>query len=318
MRKTSRTTNRQGRSQRRRLICIDLGVNVLQMNIALQIRNIERSTRGLICTEEEFRVFLTRAVGDSRHIKSCTGSISFNTLLQVNDLIGRKLFISHRNGDISLCRNIQSLIDLGLLLFSSTRSEVSRQQSRRSLKSTLCEGYNIGFRADISSRTQRQRAAVRQNNEASLSCTGSSDLSIDRCGSSSTINRQRAGVCGQRAVNRDGTILHIDLVCASGILSKGDVLQRNLGTSTVDREVTRAVLGKNGITRHNNSTRVADRNRTALVKVENTDRRAGLSPGNCQPGSTGIALHRHGISLHRTGNGQSSISCRTNQDTTSR
>ena len=169
MRKTSRT-NRQGRSQRRRLICIDLGVNVLQMNIALQIRNIERSTRGLICTEEEFRVFLTRAVGDSRHIKSCTGSISFNTLLQVNDLIGRKLFISHRNGDIILrrSRNIQSLIDLGLLLFSSTRSEVSRQQSRRSLKSTLCEGYNIGFRADISSRTQRQRA-VRQNNEASLS-----------------------------------------------------------------------------------------------------------------------------------------------------
>ena len=217
------------------------------MNIALQIRNIERSTRGLICTEEEFRVFLTRAVGDSRHIKGRTGSISFNTLLQVNDLIGRKLFISHRNGDISLCRNIQSLIDLGLLLFSSTRSEVSRQQSRRSLKSTLCEGYNIGFRADISSRTQRQRAAVRQNNEASLSCTGSSDLSIDRCGSSSTINRQRAGVCGQRAVNRDGTILHIDLVCASGILSKGDVLQRNLGTSTVDREVTHAVLGKNGI-----------------------------------------------------------------------
>ena len=142
-------TDRQVRNQSCLLIFIDLGVNILQMNIALQIRNIERSTRGLICTEEEFRVFLTRAVGDSRHIKSCTGSISFNTLLQVNDLIRRKLFISHRNGDISLRRNLQSLIDLGLLLFSSTRSEVSRQQSRRSLKSTLCEGYNIGFRADF-------------------------------------------------------------------------------------------------------------------------------------------------------------------------
>ena len=81
-------TDRQVRNQSCLLIFIDLGVNILQMNIALQIRNIERSTRGLICTEEEFRVFLTRAVGDSRHIKSCTGSISFNTLLQVNDLIG--------------------------------------------------------------------------------------------------------------------------------------------------------------------------------------------------------------------------------------
>ena len=112
MRKTSRTTNRQGRSQRRRLICIDLGVNILQMNITGQRGNVERRRCCLIVTQEQFRVFLTRAIGNGRHSKGRTGSLVIDTRLQINDLIRGQLLIRHRDQQARiLCRQPQSLVE---------------------------------------------------------------------------------------------------------------------------------------------------------------------------------------------------------------